>query len=77
LAPSETPQRVRLHDFVIPATATQGGKAIPYGVFDLQRDERWVTVGIDHDTASFAVEAIRRWCLSWDGPCSGYEEEKA
>jgi hypothetical protein len=38
-----------------------GGKAIPYGIYDLQRDEGWVSVGIDHDTASFAVNAIRRW----------------
>jgi len=59
--PAKTPQRVRVHDFVIPATATQGGKAIPYGVYDLQRDEGWVSVGIDHDAASFAVQAIRRW----------------
>jgi Rhodopirellula transposase DDE domain len=59
--PAKTPHRVRVHDFVIPATATQGGKAIPYGVYDLQRDEGWVSVGIDHDTASFAVQAIRRW----------------
>jgi hypothetical protein len=59
--PAKTPQRVRVHDFVIPATATAGGKAIPYGVYDLQRDEGWVSVGIDHDTASFAVQAIRRW----------------
>ena len=59
--PAKTPQRVRVHDFVIPATTTQGGKAIPYGVYDLQRDEGWVSVGIDHDTASFAVQAIRRW----------------
>ena len=59
--PAKTPQRVRVHDFVIPATARQGGKAIPYGVYDLQRDEGWVSVGIDHDTASFAVQAIRRW----------------
>jgi Rhodopirellula transposase DDE domain len=59
--PVKTPQRVRVHDFVIPATATQGGKTIPYGVYDLQGDEGWVSVGIDHDTASFAVQAIRRW----------------
>ena len=59
--PVKTPHRVRVHDFVIPATATQGGKAIPYGVYDLQRDEGWVSVGIDHDTASFAVHTIRRW----------------
>jgi hypothetical protein len=59
--PLQTPHRVRVHDFVIPATATGGGKAIPYGVYDLQRDEGWVSVGIDHDTATFAVHTIRRW----------------
>ena len=51
------PERVRVHDFVIP----EQGKAIPYGVYDLNRNEGWITVGIDHDTASFAVNAIRRW----------------
>jgi hypothetical protein len=59
--PASTPHRVRVHDFVIPATRTTGGKAIPYGVYDLQRNEGWVSLGIDHDTASFAVNAIRRW----------------
>src|SRR3546814_7693072 len=48
---------VRVHDFLIP----EAGKAIPYGVYDLSRDEGWVSVGIDHDTASFAVKAIGRW----------------
>lgn len=57
--PAKTPQRVRVHDFVIPGPA--GGKAIPYGVYDLHRDEGWVSVGIDHDTATFAVRSIRRW----------------
>jgi len=55
--PAGTPDRVRVHDFVIPAK----GKAIPYGVYDLHRNEGWVSLGIDHDTASFAVNAIRRW----------------
>jgi transposase len=59
--PAKTPTRVRVHDFVIPATGNTGGKAIPYGVYDLQRNEGWVSLGIDHDTASFAVNAIRRW----------------
>jgi len=59
--PKGTPDRVRVHDFVIPPTGATGGKAIPYGVYDLHRDEGWVSVGIDHDTASFAVNAIRRW----------------
>jgi len=57
--PAQTPERVRVHDFVIPGAA--GGKAIPYGVYDLHRDEGWVSVGIDHDTATFAVRSIRRW----------------
>ena len=52
-----TPEPVRVHDFIIP----DQGKAVPYGVYDLARNEGWVSVGIDHDTASFAVHAIRRW----------------
>ena len=59
--PAKTPQRVQVHDFVISATATTGGKAIPYGIYDLHRNEGWVSVGIDHDTASFAVRSIQRW----------------
>ena len=46
---------------MIPATRNTGGKAIPYGVCDLQRNEGWLSLRIDHDTASFAVNAIRRW----------------
>ena len=53
------PDRVRVHDFLIRDPGH--GRAIPYGVYDLRRDEGWVSVGIDHDTASFAVNAIRRW----------------
>jgi hypothetical protein len=37
------------------------GKAIPYGVYDLARNAGWVSVGMDHDTAAFAVNTIRRW----------------
>ena len=55
--PKGEPERVKVHDFVVPAQ----GKAIPYGIYDLSRDEGWVSVGIDHDTASFAVNAIRSW----------------
>jgi hypothetical protein len=40
------------------------GKAIPYGIYDVNRNSGWVSVGIDHDTASFAVETLRRW---WQG----------
>jgi hypothetical protein len=39
------------------------GKVIPYGVYDLSENKGWVSVGIDHDTASFAAEAIRRWWI--------------
>ena len=39
------------------------GKATPYGVYDLRHNIGWVNVGIDHDTAEFAVESLRRWWL--------------
>ena len=55
--PKGKPEVVRVHDFIIP----ERGKAIPYGVYDLARNEGWVSIGITHDTASFAVNAIRRW----------------
>ena len=55
--PEGEPEEVRVHDFQDPAL----GKAIPYGVYDLTHNEGWVSVGIDHDTAEFAAEAIRRW----------------
>ena len=55
--PHGTPQRVRVHDFLDPTH----GKAIPYGVYDLGRNQGWVTVGIDHDPAAFAVHTIHRW----------------
>jgi hypothetical protein len=55
--PTGQPQPVRVHDFLDPAL----GKAIPYGVYDLANNEGWVSVGIDHDTAEFAVNAIRLW----------------
>src|SRR5206468_1993418 len=53
------PDHVRVHDFIIRDPGH--GNAIPYGVYDLRRDEGWGSVGIDHDTASVAVNAIRRW----------------
>jgi hypothetical protein len=55
--PHGQPAPVRVHDFLDPEL----GKAIPYGVYDLANNEGWVSVGIDHDTAEFAVNAIRRW----------------
>lgn len=51
------PQAVNVHDF--PAKSV--GKAIPYGTYDVARDEAVVNVGITHETAEFAVESIRRW----------------
>jgi hypothetical protein len=55
--PKGLPRSVRVHDFMI----KEKGKASPYGVYDLARNEGWVSVGIDHDTAAFAVQSIRRW----------------
>ena len=55
--PRGDPQRARVHDFL----DLKKGKAIPYGVYDLGRNQGWVTVGIDHDTAAFAVNTIHRW----------------
>jgi Rhodopirellula transposase DDE domain len=55
--PTGKPEEVRMYDFLEPGL----GKAIPYGVYDLTSNQGWVSVGIDHDTARFAVEAIRRW----------------
>jgi hypothetical protein len=55
--PRGAPHPVRVHDFIDP----EKGKAIPYGVYDLALNKGWVTVGMDHDTAAFAVNTIRRW----------------
>jgi hypothetical protein len=55
--PQGNPEKVKVHDFLDPAR----GKAIPYGVYDLGRNLGWVSVGVDHDTATFAVATIRRW----------------
>jgi hypothetical protein len=55
--PMGMPEEVKIYDFLQPEL----GKAIPYGVYDLTSNQGWVSVGIDHDTARFAVEAIRRW----------------
>jgi transposase len=53
------PEPVRVHDFEI--REPEKGKVAPYGVYDLGRNVGWVSVGVDHDTAAFAVESIRRW----------------
>lgn len=55
--PRGRPEEVRTHDFPDPNMK----KAIPYGVYDLTRNEGWVSVGIDHDTSRFATASIRRW----------------
>ena len=55
--PKGQPTQVRVHDFVI----KELGKVAPYGVYDLAANRGWVNVGIDHDTAEFAVESIRWW----------------
>ena len=57
LRPQGSSLPVRVHDFKDPEL----GKAIPYGVYDLASDEGWVNVGIDHDTAAFAVASIHSW----------------
>ena len=57
LRPKGDPERVRVHDFILPDL----GRANPYGVYDVGKNKAWVSVGIDHDTATFAVETIRRW----------------
>ena len=55
--PQGDPELVRVHDF----PDKKLGKAIPYGVYDLVRNAGWVSVGVDHDTAAFAVNTLRRW----------------
>jgi len=57
--PQGQPEQVRVHDFEI--RRPENGKVAPYGVYDLGRNAGWVSVGVDHDTAEFAVESIRRW----------------
>jgi hypothetical protein len=58
--PEGSPLRVRTHDF----RDKELGVGIPYGVYDLTRNDGWVNVGIDHNTAEFATESVRRW---WEG----------
>ena len=55
--PQGTPERVRVHDFL----DKHLGKAIPYGVYDLTQNCGWVSVGVDHDTAEFAVATVQQW----------------
>jgi hypothetical protein len=55
--PKGCPEEVKVHDFV----DKELGKAIPYGIYDQTANTGWVCVGVDHDTAEFAVETLRRW----------------
>ena len=55
--PGGQPERVRTHDFV----DKELGKALPYGVYDLNANQGWVSVGVDHDTSAFAVATIEQW----------------
>jgi hypothetical protein len=63
--PQGEPTSVKVYDYVDPAW----GRAAPYGVYDIGRNAGWVSVGMDHDTAQFAAETIRRW---WTRMGSGY-----
>jgi hypothetical protein len=54
--PKGNPEPVLVHDFI-----NELGRVNPYGVYDVGQNAGWVSVGIDHDTAAFAVESIRRW----------------
>ena len=60
LRPKGDPEEVKVHDFL----DKELGRATPYGIYDIGRNTGWVNVGIDHDTAEFAVESIRRWWRS-------------
>lgn len=62
--PKGKPEQVRVHDFIDP----EQGKVAPYGVYDLTTNSGWVSVGIDNDTAEFAVESILRWWREMGAP---------
>jgi hypothetical protein len=64
LRPKGDPEKVRVHDFVIDDL----GRVCPYGVYDLAQNLGWVSVGVDHDTAAFAVSTIRDWWHSMGHP---------
>lgn len=65
--PKGHPEQVKVHDFADP----DKGHVRPYGVYDMGRNEGWVSVGVDHDTAMFAVETIRRWWWHMGQPVYG------
>ena len=68
--PEGSPERVRTHDF----RDKELGIAIPYGIYDLTQNNGWVNVGIDRNTAEFAIESIRRWWRSMG--CKSYPQAK-
>ena len=55
--PQGTPEEVQVHDFL----NKELGRAVPYGIYDIASNSGWVSVGVDHDTAEFSVQTIRRW----------------
>jgi len=63
--PKGCPEKVRGHDF----EDKELGKAIPYGIYDMGRNQGWVSVGIDHDTAQFAVQSIWSWWKQMGQQC--------
>jgi hypothetical protein len=68
--PQGQPEQVRVHDFI----DQELGKVAPYGVYDVTANVGWVSVGIDHDTAEFAVQSIRRWWMEMGRPM--YEQAR-
>jgi transposase len=70
LEPQKNPTQVNVYDFIDSAL----GKAIPYGVYDIDRNEGWVNIGISSDTAKFAVSSIRTWWEEMGKKC--YSESK-
>ena len=69
--PKNKPETALVHDFPHDAS----GKAIPYGIYDMGRNEAWVNVGRDHDTPAFAVASIRRWWKAMGKPAYPKAEE--
>jgi len=69
--PKGAPEKVNVHDF--PSDGI--GKAIPYGIYDMARNEAWVNVGCDHDTPAFAVASIRQWWKMMGEPAYPNAEE--
>lgn len=60
------PENVNVHDF---ESGKRNKKAIPYGVYDVTWNAGWVNVGVDHDTAEFSVESLRKWWFKMGGEC--------